>query len=121
MERQMIERSIWDELNATPEGELGVIYDDGIALIDDGVHLWIADAAKFRDTIAWARVTPADSHFAHEAYASFWGHCRGFIVTDIGEGDRFTLDIDACIHALSECGYYHLIPSFWLAPKAVEI
>lgn len=115
----MTERTIWDELNTSGEGELGVIYDDGIALVDDGVHLWIADGARFRETIEWARVTPVDSHFAHEAYASFWGHCRGYIVTDIGEGDGFTLDIFDCVQALSHCGFTHLIPAHWLTSDVV--
>jgi len=113
MEQQMTERTIWQELNSGPHGEIGVIYDDGIALIDDGEHLWIADAKKFAAAIEWARNTPAENNIAHEAYASFWGQCPGWIVTDIGEGDGFGLDIYHCTNALEHAGFGHLIPAFW--------
>ncbi len=109
----MTERTVWQELNSTEHGELAVIYDHRIALIDDGEHLWIADAAQLRKAIDWARVTPADNHFAHEAYASFWGQCPGWIVADIREGDGFPLDIYQCGDALHAAGYADLIPAFW--------
>lgn len=106
--------TVWQELNSTHHGELFVIYDDGIALVQDGEHLWIADAARLRATIAWARKTSADTYFAHAAYASFWGKCPGWIVADIGPGDELPLDKAACIHALTHAGCGHLIPPVWL-------
>jgi len=109
----MTERTVWQELNSTPHGEMGVAYVNDIALVDDGEHLWIADAAQLRKAIEWARVTPSNDHFAHEAYASFFGQCPGWIVTDIREGDGFPLDVPACVHALHRSGNDELIPLFW--------
>lgn len=113
--------TVWQELNSTHHGELLVIYDDGIALVQDGEHLWIADAARLRAAIEWARKTPADAHFAHEAYASFWGQCPGWIVSDIGPGDELPLDKDECIHALTHAGYERLIPQIWLELREPKI
>lgn len=115
----MTARTIWDELNATPAGELVLLYDDNIALIDDGEHLWIAYAAQLRKAIEWASKTPADEVYAHEPYATFWGNCPGFVVEDIREGDGFPLDIPSCIRALKGCGYGRLIPAFWVREPVV--
>ncbi len=106
--------TVWQELNSTAYGELVVVYDDDIALVEDGEHLWIADAARLRAAIKWAENTPADEHFPHLAYASFWGRCPGWIVSDIGPGDELPLDKVACVHALSRAGWAGLIPPFWL-------
>lgn len=119
MEHQMTGTTVWQELNSTAFGELFVIYDNKIALVQDGEHLWIADAANLRATIEWARKTPAD--FAHEAYASFWGQCPGWIVSDIGPGDELPLDKAACIHALTHAGCEHLIPPVWIESEAEKI
>lgn len=107
----MEQRTVWQELNS--RGEMAVMYVNRIALVDDGEHLWIADAKRLKKAIEWARVTPADDHFAHEAYASFFGQCPGWIVTDIHEGDGFPLDIYQCGDALHAAGYEELIPTFW--------
>jgi hypothetical protein len=120
-EHQMTGTTVWQELNSTAFGELFVIYDDGIALVQDGEHLWIADAARLRQTIEWARTTPADAHFPHLAYASFWGRCPGWIVTDIGRDDVLPLDKAACIHALSHAGCERLIPQCWLESMETKI
>jgi len=106
-------RTIWQELNSGPDGDLVLLYDDTIALVDDGQHLWIADAAQLRKAIAWAQATDADEFYAHEPYATFWGKCPGFLVEDIHEGDGFPLDIPTCIQALNRWRYSHLIPAFW--------
>jgi hypothetical protein len=121
MEHQMTGITVWQELNSTAFGELLVIYDDGIALVQDGEHLWIADAERLRAAIEWARNTPADAHFAHEAYASFWGQCPGWIVADIGAGDELPLDKAACIHALTHAGCERLIPPIWLESTEAKI
>lgn len=109
----MTSRTIWQELNSGPHGDLVLLYDDTIALIDDGEHLWIAYAAQLRKAIEWAQQTSADEFYAHEPYATFWGNCPGFVVEDIHEGDGFPLDIPTCIQTLNRCGYSHLIPAFW--------
>lgn len=110
----MTERSIWKEMNSAPDwGGLVVVYDAGIGLVDDGDHVWIADAERLRDTIQWAGRTLLDDHNAHEAYAIFWGRCPGWIVEDIRKGDGFPLDIHDCIQALENCGYSELVPAFW--------
>lgn len=109
----MIERTIWQELNSTPFGELIVIYCGGIALVNDGEHVWISKTEQLRDAIQWAANTPADDLIAHEAYASFWGRCPGWIVDDIKEGDGFPLDIYLCTDALEHSGFGDLVPAFW--------
>lgn len=109
----MTERTIWQELNTSPFGYPVVIYDNKIALVDDGEHIWIADAKRLMETIQWAGVTSVGSHLVHEAYARFWGRCPGWIIEDIREGDGFPLDIHDCIQALENCGYSELVPAFW--------
>lgn len=113
MEQYMTERTVWQELNETEHGELVVIYDDGVALVDDGQHLWLADAALLRKAISWAGVTPADDHYAHEPYAVFFGQCPGYVVDDIQEGDGFPLDVPACVVALHRSGHGDRIPAHW--------
>lgn len=108
----MTERTVWHELYSAPKG-LVVIYDDGIALVDDGDHLWIADGLQLRAAIRWARITPVDSLINHEPYASFWGRCPGWIVEDLREGDDFPLDIPACMMALRRSGFEDSIPAHW--------
>lgn len=110
----MTVRTIWQEMNACPEGgTFVVIFDGEIALVDDGEHIWIANAEQLRGTIKWSGLTPADDHIAHEAYAYFWGRCPGWIVEDLREADEFPLDIPDCVQALHRNGFEDLIPAFW--------
>ena len=42
----MTEQSIWQAINSTSFGEIAVIFEDQVVLIDDGRRLWIADPAR---------------------------------------------------------------------------
>jgi len=117
----MTEQSVWQAINSTSFGEIAVIFEDQVVLIDDGRRLWIADPARFIEAIVWSRFCPADDLTEQEAVALFWEYGPGWNVREIRAGDGFPLNIAACVRALSRCGFDALIPSFWVAGVDVKI
>lgn len=117
----MTERSIWQALNSTTFGDIAVIFDDQVVLINDGRQLWIADPARFIEAVVWSRCTPSDDLTKQEAIALFWEYGPGWNVSEIRAGDGFPLNIDACVRALSRCGYDALIPPIWRDRVDVKI
>lgn len=109
----MVAHSIWEVIDNERKGELVVIYDEKIGLVEDGEKLWIADAALLREAIEWARLNQIDIRLASKPTYLDGAKCPVWLLADLRKGDAFPFDIFVCTDVLERWGFGHLVPAFW--------